>query len=424
MAPSSARSFDIVVFGATGYTGKRVAQELQSCGFKGTWAIAGRDQSKLERLTTSLTGGGAPPAVVVADVSDPASLLHMARSCRVLINTVGPFRHWGEPVVQACVQAGTDYLDVCGEPEFIERVELAYDEAARMAGCYLASAMGFDSVPGDLLVEYTLSLFKPPARCTLVETALTIRGGASGFRGHFPTFESAVLGFASAGELRKLRKEAEQRRGKVDLQVPGPRPPRQTGAVFDARLNAWTLPFMGADASVVKRSMAARVKAGESAANVAVVFTLPSRFYLTLFQAYGFVFQFLASKPWGRDLLLRYPGLFSNGMFTREGPSEQQLQATTFSFTAFASGYSTGAPEAPGQQPDMRITTRVSGPEPGYIACSIFITQAAITLLEERQRLGQPGVHTPASLLRGTTYIDRLRSRGIKFEQVASAAMQ
>lgn len=94
--------------------------------------------------------------------------------------------------------------------EFIERVELAYDVAAHTAGCYLASAMGFDSVPGDLLVEYTLSLFKPPARCTLVETALTIRGGASGFRGHFPTFESAVLGFASAGDLRKLRKEAEQ----------------------------------------------------------------------------------------------------------------------------------------------------------------------------------------------------------------------
>jgi hypothetical protein len=73
------------------------------------------------------------------------------------------------------------------------------------------------------------------------------------------------------------------------------------------------------------------------------------------FQAYGFVFQFLASKPWGRDLLLRYPELFSNGMFTREGPSEQQMQATTFSFTAFASGYSTGACDA-GKQPYQHST--------------------------------------------------------------------
>lgn len=220
------------------------------------------------------------------------------------------------------------------KPEFIERVELLYNETAKQAGCYLASAVGFDSVPGDLgvavraagllrwvcvsqaalvcsspvgcacaYVQYTMSLFKPPARCTVVETALTIRGGPSGFKGHYPTYESAVHGFASAGELRKLRKEAEQasqrrrgclcrgclldhlrcstrcclhasllqslacthmparsppatakpqrprplvqKRGRIDLKVPGPKPPRQTGAAFDPRLQSWTFPFMG-----------------------------------------------------------------------------------------------------------------------------------------------------------------------------------
>ena len=72
-----------------------------------------------------------------------------------------------------------------------------------------------------------MAQFQPPARCTLVESVLTIRGGPHGFRGHFPTYESAVYGFASAGELRELRRRAEAARGRVDLKVPGPKPPRQ-----------------------------------------------------------------------------------------------------------------------------------------------------------------------------------------------------
>ncbi|EFN50859.1 hypothetical protein CHLNCDRAFT_59409 [Chlorella variabilis] len=389
---AASRPHDLVVLGATGFTGNRICKEVLNSGFSGKWAVAGRDRVKLERLAASLAGNdGNEPSIVVADVADPASLLEMAKSCRVLITTVGPFRHWGEPVVKACVEAGTDYLDVCGEPEFIERVELLYNETAKQAGCYLASAVGFDSVPGDLGVAYTMSLFKPPARCTVVETALTIRGGPSGFKGHYPTYESAVHGFASAGELRKLRKEAEQAR---------------------------------ADASVVRRSMQRLVEAGQPAANVSVVFTLPSRYYLTLWQGFGSMFQFLAGKPWGRSLLLQYPRLFTYGMFSHEGPSERQLSEASFQFTNIAKGYSKGAPEAPDQAPDIEIVTRVSGPEPGYISCAIFVVQAAITLLEERQSLGLPGVHTPASLLRDTTYIDRLRSRGIKFEQVQDATVQ
>lgn len=416
-------AFKVTVFGATGFTGTRVARELAASGFQGPWAIAGRDRGKLEKLAASLEASPAP-GIVVADVRDEASLRQMAEGTKVLINTVGPFRYWGEPVVRACVEAGTDYLDVCGEPEFIERVELKYDEEAHNAGCYVASAMGFDSVPGDVGVLYTMSCFKPPARCTLIESALTIRGGPSGFRGHFPTYESAVQGFASAGELRRLRKDAEQKRGKVDLKVPGPKPPRQAGAAFDPRLNAWTFPFMGADASVIRRTMQAAVRAGEPAANVSVVFTLPSKWYMTLWQGFGAAFQYLAVRPWGRNLLLKYPGLFSYGMFTHAGPSEQQMAETTFCFTNIARGYSQGGPQSPGEEPDLEMTTRISGPEPGYIACSIFVVQAAITLLEERDRLPLPGVHTPASLLRGTTYIQRLQRRGIKFEVVQSARVQ
>lgn len=417
MAP---RQFDILIFGATGFTGRRIVQHLATeAGCTGTWAIAGRDRTRLETLAASLSGGAAP-GIVVADVAAPDSLLVMARSCAVCINTVGPFRLFGEPVVKACCEAGTHYLDICGEPEFIERMELLYDDAAKAAGVYVASAVGFDSVPGDLGVQYTIAQFEPPARCTQVESALTICGGPSGFRGHFPTYQSAVYGLASAGELRKLRKEAEQKHGKPDLKVPGPRLSRQTGAAWDDRFNTWTFPFMGADASVVRRTFA---RLG-SPANVSIVFTLPSRVYMTLWQGFGSAFAFLAQREWGRGLLLKYPRVFSYGMFTHEGPSEQQMAETTFAFTNIGRGYAAGAPTSPDQQPDKQVITRVSGPEPGYIACSVFIVQAAITLLEEQGKLPAPGVHTPASLLWGTGYVDRLRAHGIKFERVESAAVQ
>lgn len=206
----------------------------------------------------------------------------MAQSARVVISTVGPFRHFGEPVVRACVQAGTDYLDVCGEPEFIERMEFEYDAKAREAGCYVASAVGFDSVPGDVGALWTSSLFTPPARCTTVETFISLKGGPSGIQGHYPTYESAVYGFAAAGELSALRKRAAAARGRVNLGIPGPKPKRQARGAYEPRVAAWTLPFMGSDASVVRRTTAALAAAGKQAYHCSVSLTLPSRFSLFL----------------------------------------------------------------------------------------------------------------------------------------------
>lgn len=436
MATSSAtRSVEITLFGATGFTGQHIARELAAV-FEGTFALAGRDRSKLETLAASLAEehprlSGRPPKVIVADVNDATSLRTMAEESRVVISTVGPFRRWGEPVVKACLEGGADYLDISGEPEFIERIELEYGQEAARRGLYLASAMAFDSVPGDLGALFTMRQFQAPARCTLVDSVLTIRGGPEGFRGHFPTYESAVYGFAAAGELRALRKKAAATQGKVDLKVPGPKPPRQSGMAYDSRFAAYTFPFMGADASVIRRSMTRLVAAGKPAAHVAVSVSIPSRWYSWVFQALGAVFAFLASREWGRQLLLQYPRLFSNGTFTKEGPSAAQEAGTTFTFTNIAKGYSKGLPSAPGEAPDVEIYTRVSGPEPGYIACSSFIVAAAALLVEERAKAAKeggqamgvnPGVHTPASLLgeRMEAYLSRLRPRGITFERIDS----
>lgn len=395
-----------------------MVQEIVTSGFTGAFAIAGRNRERLEVIAAAAGAPNAP--IIIADVKDPESLAAMASAARVVITVVGPFRLYGKPVIKACIDAGTDCLDVSGEPEYIESVEFEYGDAAKQAGCYIASAVGFDSVPGDVGDLWTASQFPPPARCTFIETFITIRGGPSGFHGHYPTFESAVYGFASAGELSALRKRAVAARGgRVNLNIPGPKPRIDAKPQYDPRVNAWRLPFVGSDASVVRRTAAALATAGKPAYNCAVYLTLPSRLSTWFFMAYGGIFSYLAGRGWGRSLLLNYPRLFTNGLFSHEGPSPQQLDETTFEMKNFAVGYSKGAPETPDAQPDMKVTTRVAGPEPGYIACSIFIVAAARALIEEREKINeivQPGVHTPAFLLQNTTYVDRLKARGITFE--------
>ena len=378
---------------------------------------------KLELIAAQIGIPSAP--IILADVKNDDSLIEMAQKAKVVIDCVGPFRLYGEPVVRACVTAGTDYIDICGEPEYIERIEYEYGTKAKEQGCYVASAVGFDSVPGDVGALWTASLFIPPARCTSIETFISIRGGPSGFRGHFPTYESAVYGFASAGELSALRKKATAARGgRVDLKIPGPRPKIDVQPQYDGRVDAWRLPFMGSDASVVRRTATALAQAGLKAYNCAVYLTLPSRWDAAVFGFFGGVFSYLAKKEWGRKLLLAFPRLFSFGYFSHAGPSPQQMAEASFEMRNFASGYSQGAPgvgegaEAT-QRPDLHITTRVAGPEPGYMACSIFIVAAAVTMVEERKKLPKEGgVYTPAFLLKDTTYIDRLKARGIAFEQI------
>ncbi len=126
----SERDYDIVVFGATGFTGALTAEYLVANAPAGTrWAIAGRNREKLERVRDHL--GQANLAILHADVNDEASLREVAESTKVVITTVGPYILYGEPLLAACVAAGTDYVDLTGEPEFVDRMWLKLPQARR-----------------------------------------------------------------------------------------------------------------------------------------------------------------------------------------------------------------------------------------------------------------------------------------------------
>jgi short subunit dehydrogenase-like uncharacterized protein len=151
MTDKANRPHDIVVYGATGYTGRLVAEYLAHHyqGKGPRWAMAGRSADKLAEVR-DLIGAPADTPLIVANSDDPASMKALAESARVIITTVGPYQLYGEPLLKACVEAGTDYADLCGEPVWMRQMIDKYHTAAKASGARIAFSSGFDSIPFDL----------------------------------------------------------------------------------------------------------------------------------------------------------------------------------------------------------------------------------------------------------------------------------
>ncbi|MFN3516268.1 MAG: saccharopine dehydrogenase family protein [Novosphingobium sp.] len=151
MTTKADRPYDIVVYGATGYTGRLVAEYLAHHyqGTGPTWAMAGRSADKLAEVR-DLIGAPADTPLLVANSDDPATMQALAESTRVVVTTVGPYQLYGEPLLKACVAAGTDYADLCGEPGWMREMIDKYHDAAKASGARVAFSSGFDSIPFDL----------------------------------------------------------------------------------------------------------------------------------------------------------------------------------------------------------------------------------------------------------------------------------
>ncbi|CAB1455350.1 unnamed protein product [Pleuronectes platessa] len=213
----SHRPHHIIVFGATGFTGRFVVEEVARCAAERTgggslkWAVAGRSRQRLEEVLERAAERLSMPEVrtdteiIVADVSDEESMAAMCKQGVVVLNCVGPYRFYGEPVVKACVENGAHYVDICGEPQFLERMQLEYHTKASDKGVYVIGSCGFDSIPADLGILYTHRQFK--GTLTAVESFLKFSSGTEGMCGHDTTWQSAVHGFADSGSLRQLRKK-------------------------------------------------------------------------------------------------------------------------------------------------------------------------------------------------------------------------
>ncbi len=386
------RRFDIVVFGATGFTGALTAEYLARNAPAGTrWALAGRNASKLEQVRARLVAIDAACAEVPllhADVEDPGSLREIAVATKVVITTVGPYIRYGEPLVAACATAGTDYVDLTGEPEFVDRMWLEHHARAEQSGARIVHSCGFDSIPYDLGVQFTVEQLPEDVPISIdgfMRTKASFSGG---------TYQSAI---EILGGLRSSAKLARERR-RLEGEPPGRRVRGVVGKPHaDEFARGWVAPFPTIDPVTVLRSARALDRYGPDFrySHYVVVGPLPA---LVGLGAVAGVAVAVAQIPPGRDLLRK---LKSSG----EGPSEEQRAKSWFSvkFAAHAGS---------GDGTDLR--TEVRGGDPGYGETSKMLAESAMCLAYD-DLPARAGQLTPAVAM-GPALRRRLESAGIEFK--------
>jgi short subunit dehydrogenase-like uncharacterized protein len=449
--PSMPRSVSLAIVGATGFTGSRIVLELtrllstQHPALPArplSFAVVGRSRQRLEELVARVAKevpayDSSSILLLVADAADESALRRVAASCDVVVSAAGPFARLGDLLLDACVAEHTHYCDVTGEPLFMERAELALHEAAEAEGVLLVPGCGFDSIPADVGCAFAVETLRAGgATATGVECYLTVKSSdGGGFVGHYATLESAVAGIGSVRELRRVRSAYDAKH--PDSRVPrfGPSLGKRDGPHWASAVRSFALPFIGADASVVRRtqrSLIAAGVAGPAAEQLPVQFsayvTFKSAAWLAAASLMGGLMSWLCKFTTGRALVLAAPQLFSLGTFSHKGPSEAQMASTQFSMSFFAQGR-TGIPAevAAAKQPsNSRAVVRVSGPEPGYVATPRIVLAAAFELLEAASRVpARGGVLTPAAAFRGpvSTLRARLESMGAcRFEVLQPAS--
>lgn len=425
-----AREFDAIVFGASGFTGQFVVEEMAISMEMDTlykqnyikWAVAGRNRDKIAKVlegaveSTKIEWCKDVP-IIEADVEDYDSLLSMCKRTRLVISTVGPYRFFGEPVVKACVEAATDYVDISGEPQFLEGMQLKYYEEAKRKGVYIVGASGWDSVPADVGTTWTKQQFSGDLHSVEIIVSAKSPDGA---KMNFGTWHSAIYGYAFSSELKPLREKLYTE----ILHPPASRskfPTRRRKLMeYIEEVKGYCLPFLGSDRTVVKRSEILKCNTkGERPVYCETYFRVTSMFAGIMVLLVASVFGTFAKFSFGRALLKRFPGFFSFGIVSKRGVPRESLEKCSFSHTIIGYGWDEKLGDISQQHetpPTKKIITRVSGPDPGYIGTSTLLVHSGMTLLFDREKLPEPGVITPGACFRDTYLIDRLSKRNIKFE--------
>jgi len=388
VADGSAREYEIVLFGATGFTGALTAEYLAGNAPRGTrWALAGRNEDKLAAVRARLAGinpACAELPLLHAEIDDRASIDAIAHAAKVVISTVGPYTLYGEPLVAACAAAGSDYVDLTGEPEFVDLMWLRYHQQAQSTGARLVHCCGFDSIPYDLGALYTVNQLPAGVPIELDGFGL-MKGSFSG-----GTYHSAIN---AMGRLRQSAKLARERRS-LEQRPAGRSVKGRVGTPHnEPAAGGWVLPAPLIDPQIVLRSARALDRYGPqfSYSHYLVVGKLTA--FATLLGSVG---AGLALAQFGptRALLKRIkrPG---------EGPSEEQRARSYFRvrFVARADG--------------KTLITELRGGDPGYGETSKMLAESALCLAHDElsERAGQL---TPAVAM-GQALIDRLVAAGIEF---------
>lgn len=396
MANGDRRPYDMVLFGATGYTGRLAAEYLADHADRGTrWALAGRSRAKLEGVRAGLAA--ARPElldlpVLVADIGDEGSLRRVAESARVVITTVGPYIRYGESVVAACAVAGTDYVDLTGESEFVDLMWLRYHRAAEASGARLVHSCGFDSIPYDLGALWTVAQLGQVAPIAL-EGFGRLGGG--------PSAGSFHSGVHMLGRVRQAKAVARQRTEQEGTAASAGRRARLVSGRphRSAPAGGWVVPAPMIDPQHVLRSARALDAFGPDFSYTHYLVTGSLLATAGLAGGVG-VLAALAQIGPTRSLLLRLrePG---------QGPSVDHRARAFFRVLMVA--------ETPGRQ----LITEITGGDPAGDETAKMLVESALCLAFDELPSTRGQVTSAAAM--GLALIDRLMAAGIQFRVLADS---
>ncbi len=386
---ATAREFGIIVYGATGYTGRLVCEYLNNqygVNRDVVWAMAGRSQEKLEAVRDEM---GIPKEVpfVVADASDYSSIESMVKRTQVILTTVGPYQLYGSDLVKACAEAGTDYVDLCGEPAWMHEMIGAQQNAAKTSGARIVFSCGFDSVPFDLGAYF----LQQTAKEKLGAPVSRIKGRVRAMNGTFSggtlaSFKETMKAAAKNPELVNVLMNPFS----LTEEFNGPEQPSGMAPIFEEDLNSWSAPFVMATINTknIHRS------------------------------------NYLLSHQYGDDfvydeMMLTGPGdqgeamakavaedksMANDPMKPGEGPTKEQRE-TGFYDVLFVGSNAEG----------KTVMASVKGDkDPGYGSTCKMIAESAVCLLKNPEA-ASGGIWTPASAM-GSLLIDRLQANaGLTF---------
>ncbi|TPG46957.1 saccharopine dehydrogenase family protein, partial [Sphingomonas glacialis] len=381
------RDFDIIVYGATGFTGRLVAEYLTQIGAR-RWAMAGRSLSKLQEVR-DLIGAPADTPLLTAMSDDPASLRALCERTKVVLTTVGPYQLYGNDLVAASAETGTAYVDLCGEPAWMRQMIDAHHETAKRTGARIVFSCGFDSIPFDLGVLALQDAAKAKFGHPMPRVKGRVRkmqGGASG--GTVASLKATLAAAAKHPSILGLLVNPFA----LTPGFEGPAQPKGLLPEYDRSIEAWVAPF---------------IMAPINTKNV-------HRTNFLLGESYGadFVYDEMMVAPGlgemgkaAAEAIARMNPLTSDkGPKPGEGPSPEERDAGFYDLLFIGEGAN-----------DERIDCVVTGDkDPGYGSTSKMIAETALCLVEDVA--GEGGIWTPGALM-GQVLADRLQAKaGLTFQ--------
>ena len=396
------RSFDLVICGATGFTGALVAEYLHQTQSGLSWAIAGRSQRKLDLLKDRIN---APDLeTIVADSESSDDMRRLVTSTRVVISTVGPYARFGTPLVEACATEGTHYCDLTGEPQWMASIFERVSPLAEETGARLIHCCGFDSIPSDLGVFVAQQ--RMMNQHGLFATKVSGRMGKSKGAVSGGTVASMLLAVEQAVSDPIARKVLNDPYGLYPSELsPGSDGPDQRGVRWDDRFESWTGPFVMAaiNSKVVRRSNAlASLVYGADFSYDESLLVDNRRSGLLMAGGMSIGMAALAIPPLRRLISKRLPQ-------PGEGPSVSERENGFFEFFVHAH-------HPTDSEKDVRICVKGKR-DPGYGATSRMLAQAGLSLAFDDLDV-EGGIWTPASAL-GNHLVNRLADVDILFEDVS-----